>query len=152
MTCKRRFGLTVLALLLSSCAVADDAADEQPADTAAATSASAVDATGTWNMRAVPTSGSDTTSTIFQIEVANGVWTLKLPNREPIVANVTADADSFIVEAGPYESVRRAGVTVSTRSVYRINGDQVTGNTVATYQEGATTSELPLTVTGTRVR
>lgn len=148
---KRRLGLVVVAILLSSCARADDTAD-QPADTLAGTPAAAGDPNGTWNMRAQPVSGSDTTSTIFQMQVANGQWTLLLPNRDPIPGTVVADADSFIVDAGPYQSVRRQGQTVTTHAVYRITGDQLTGTTVARYQGAGADSVLHLNVTGTRVR
>lgn len=148
---KRRLGLVVVAIVLSSCAQAEDDAADQPADTTAA-AATAGDPNGTWNMRAVPTSGSDTASTIFQVEVANGNWTLKLPDREPIAVTAVTDADSFIVDAGPYQSVRRQGLTVSTHSVYRINGDQITGNTTAHYRSAGADSVLQLNVTGTRVR
>jgi hypothetical protein len=149
---KRRLGLAVAAFLVTSCTPADDTADELPADTAAAAVAPAAGADGTWDMRAVPVSGRDTTPTLFQLQVAGGTWTLMLPNREPIVAQVVADADSFIVDAGPYQSVRRQGVTVSTHSVYRVNGDQMTGSTIARYQNAGADSVLQLNTMGTRVR
>ena len=153
MSGKRRLGLVVAALLAAGCTPADDTAEELPVDTAAAaTMPAAADANGTWDMRAVPVSGSDTTATIFQLQVTNGTWTLMLPNREPIVAQVVADADSFVVDAGPYQSVRRQGVTVSTHSVYRVSGDQMTGSTVARYQNAGADSVLELRTTGTRVR
>lgn len=149
---KRRLGLVVVAVLFSSCAPADDAADQPPADSMAATAPAAGDPNGTWDVRSVPASGSDTTSTIYQIQVANGTWTLLLPNREPMTARVVADADSFIVDAGPFQSVRREGMTVSTHAVYRINGDQMTGTTTARYQTAGADSVLELATTGTRVR
>ena len=149
---RRRVGLVFVALLFASCAPADDAAEEQPADTAAMTAPAAVDANGTWDMRSVPVSGPDTTPTIFQVQVANGNWTLLLPNRDPIPATVVMDGDSIIVDAGPYESVRRAGTTVTTHSVYRVMGDQMTGNTIARYQTSGADSVLQLRSSGTRVR
>ena len=146
-----RGGPVLVAFLLASCAPADDAAEEQPADTAAMPAPGAVDASGTWDMRAVPVSG-DTTPTVFQIQVANGNWTLLLPNRDPIPATVVMEGDSIIVDAGPYQSVRRAGTTVTTHSVYRIMGDQMTGTTVARYQTSGADSVLHLTSSGTRAR
>lgn len=152
MSGKRRLGLVVAAFLAAGCTPADDTAEELPVDTAAAATApAAADANGTWDMRAVPVSG-DTTPTLFQLQVADGVWTLMLPNREPLVAQVVADADSFMVDAGPYQSVRREGVMVSTHSVYRISGDQMAGSTVARYQNAGADSVLELRMTGTRVR
>lgn len=152
MSGKRRLGLVVAAFLAAGCTPADDTTEELPVDTAAAATApAAADANGTWDMRAVPVSG-DTTPTLFQLQVADGVWTLMLPNREPLVAQVVADADSFMVDAGPYQSVRREGVMVSTHSVYRVSGDQMAGSTVARYQNAGADSVLELRTTGTRVR
>lgn len=150
---KRRLGLILLAFLLPACAPADDAAEEQAADTTTMSAAPAAgDPNGTWDMRSTPTSGTDTTATVYQLQVANGTWTLLFPNREPIVGRVVADGDSFVVDAGPYQSVRRAGMTVSTHSVYRVNGDQISGTAVARYQGAGADSVLHLTTTGTRVR
>lgn len=152
MNSRIKVGLGLVVLLLSSCApAADDAADEQPADTAAMAAPATTDATGTWNMRAVPVSG-DTMPTIFQIQVANGNWTLLLPDRDPIAATVVMDGDSIIVDAGPYNSVRRPGTTVSTHSVYRMTGDQLTGTTTAHYQTAGADSVLQLRSEGTRAR
>jgi hypothetical protein len=114
--------------------------------------APAADVNGTWDMRAVPTSGSDTTSTLYQVQAADGNWTLMLPGRDPMTVQAVTDGDSIMVNNGPYESVRRAGVMVTTSSVFRVSGDQMTGNTVARYQGAGADSVLHLTVTGTRVR
>jgi hypothetical protein len=153
---KRNLAVAVATLLMISCAKTDDAAEEQPADTAtmgaeATPAAVAGDPTGTWDMRSVPASGTDTTATTYQLKVDNGTWTLQFPNREPIAARVTADGDSFVMDAGPYSSVRRSGKMVSTHGVFRVSGDQMTGETTATYQ-GAPNDTLHLTTTGTRVK
>jgi hypothetical protein len=150
---KRSMGLiAVAAILLIGCAPSDEAAEEQPADTAAAATASAANADGTWDMRSVPVSGSDTTPTLFQMQVNGNNWTLMLPNRDPITANAVMEGDSITVVAGPYNSVRREGVQVTTHSVYRVNGDQMTGTTTARYQGAGADSVLMLNSTGTRVR
>jgi hypothetical protein len=149
---KRRTGFILAAAILAACTPADDTAEEMPADTAAAMTAPAADVNGTWDMRAVPTSGSDTTSTLYQVQAADGNWTLMLPGRDPMTVQAVTDGDSIMVNNGPYESVRRAGVMVTTSSVFRVSGDQMTGNTVARYQGAGADSVLHLTVTGTRVR
>jgi len=156
MTGTSRAGLVFAAtLLIASCGGAsDDAAQEQPADSAAmAAPAPANDLSGTWDMRATPAEGTDTTSTLFQLQIAGDSWTMLLPNRDPIPARVTTEGDSFIVDAGPYESVRRPGTQVTTHSVYRVSGDQMTGTTVATYSEsGGKQTVLNLNSSGTRVK
>jgi hypothetical protein len=101
-------------------------------------------------MRSVPETGADTTATVFQIQATADGWTLFLPDRDPIEAVVTTSGDSIIVDAGPFESVRRDGVMVSTRTVYRLEGDRLVGTTVAHYETSEADSGLSLHVEGTR--
>src|SRR5688500_1228824 len=101
---RRNLAVAVATLLMISCAQTDDAAEEQPADTAtmsaeAAPAAVAGDPSGTWDMRSVPASGTDTTATTYQLKVENGTWTLRFPNREPVVGRVTQNGDSFVMDA-----------------------------------------------------
>ncbi len=129
----------------------DEATEEQAADTVAgAATISLADISGTWNMRAVPETGADTTATISQVQATADGWTLFLADRDPIEGAVTTSGDSIIVEAGPYESVRRAGVMVRTRSAYRLEGDRLVGTTVAHYATSDADSVLRLHVEGTR--
>ena len=125
---------------------------ELPADTVAAMpTASLADFAGTWDMRSVPVSG-DTTPTVYQSVVTADGWTLMLPDRDPIEGVVTVSGDSVIVEAGPYESVRREGLMVTTRAVYRLAGDgRLTGTVDAHYVTAESDSVLTLTAEGTRV-
>lgn len=139
-------------LLLLGCESepSEDPMDELPADTvAAAPTISLADIAGTWNMRAVPESG-DTTATISQAQITADTWTLFLQDRDPIEGVVTTSGDSIIVDAGPYESVRRAGLMVTTHGVYRLEGDRLMGTTVAHYVTSDADSVLRLTVEGTR--
>jgi hypothetical protein len=130
---------------------AEEATEEQPADTVAtAATISLADIAGTWDMRAVPETGADTTATIYQIQATADGWTYYLPDRDPIEASVTPSGDSIIVNAGPFESVRREGVTVRTNSVFRLEGDRLVGTTVAHYQTSEADSVLPLHVEGTQ--
>jgi hypothetical protein len=129
----------------------EEPTEEPAADTvAAATTISLADVAGTWDMRSVPETGADTTATVFQIQATADGWTLFLPDRDPIEAVVTTSGDSIIVDAGPFESVRRDGVMVSTRTVYRLEGDRLVGTTVAHYETSEADSVLSLHVEGTR--
>jgi hypothetical protein len=147
-------GLVVAAfMLVAACSPAsDETAEDQAADTAAMMATPASDVSGTWNMRSVPESGSDTTSTLYQIQVADGVYTLLLPNRDPVTATVVTEGDSIVMNAPPFQSVRRQGMTVSTQSVLRVNGDQLEGYTIARYQGAGADSVLRLRTTGTRAQ
>jgi hypothetical protein len=130
---------------------AEEATEEPAADTvASAPTISLADVAGTWDMRAVPEAGADTTTTVYQIQARTDGWTLMLPNRDPVEAAVTTSGDSIIVEAGPFESVRRAGVMVRTHSTFRLEGDRLMGTTIAHYETSDADSVLRLHVEGTR--
>jgi glucose/arabinose dehydrogenase len=139
-------------LILSACETepAEQATEELPADTVAAEpTISLADVAGTWDMRSVPETG-DTTATVYQVEATPDGWTLMLPDRDPIEAEVTTSGDSILVVAGPYESVRRDGVRVTTHSVYRLEGERLVGTVVARYETTEADSVLRLTAEGTR--
>jgi hypothetical protein len=121
-----------------------------PADTFAAATISLADIAGTWDMRSVPVSGGDTTATIYQIQVAADGMTLMLAERDPLVGAVTTSGDSIVADFGPYESVRRAGLMVTTHTVYRLAGDRLTGTVVAHYATSEADSVLVLNSEGTR--
>lgn len=158
LTLKRstRFAICSSTVLLFGCGKSDNqAADTMGASAAAVASApaalSASDLTGKWNMRAVPVSG-DTTPTTFVLTATadNSGWTLTFPGRPPVPARVTFDGDSVSTDAGPYESVRRRGVQVRTNSVFRLEGGNLAGATVAHYTTRGADSVLNLRVSGTR--
>jgi hypothetical protein len=130
---------------------AEEATDDQAAYTvAAAPTISLADVAGTWDVRSVPESGADTTATVYQIQATADGWTFLLPDRDPIVATVTTSGDSIMTDAGPFESVRRAGTMVSTHAVFRLEGDRLVGTTVARYETSGADSVLTLHTEGTR--
>ncbi len=131
---------------------AEEPTDELPADTvAAAPTISLAEVAGTWDMRSVPVSG-DTTATLSQVVVTADGWTLLLPDRDPIEGAVTTSGDSILVDAGPYESVRRDGLMVTTHAVYRLEGDRLVGTVVAHYATTEPDSVLELRSEGTRAQ
>jgi hypothetical protein len=140
-------------LLMLGCEreAAEETTVEQAADTVAgAATISLADIAGTWDMRSVPETGADTTTTVYQVQARADGWTLLLPDREPIEADVTTSGDSIMVDAGPFESVRRAGVMVRTHSTFRLEGERLVGTTVAHYETSEADSVLRLQVEGTR--
>jgi hypothetical protein len=58
--------------------------------------------------------------------------------------------DSIVMESGPYESVLRKGVQVTTRSVQRLVDGKVVGTTTAHYATSGADSVLQLRTEGTR--
>ena len=112
--------------------------------------ASLADIAGTWDIRYVPESGDTTAVTNSRIEVTADEWTLFLADRDPVEGVVTTSGDSILVVEGPYESIRRDGSTVTTNSVYRLEGDRLVGRVVAHYPTSGADSVLVLRSEGTR--
>jgi hypothetical protein len=78
-------------------------------------------------------------------------WMQMFQGREPLPVRVTAvEGDSIMFEVGPYESVLRPGVQVSTQSVARLQDGRLVGTTMARYQTAAADSTLRVTFEATR--
>jgi hypothetical protein len=96
---------------------------------------------GTWAGKSMvgPRDSVVTTFTMTATADPDG-WMLTLPNRPQIRARiVAAGGDSVVTETGPYESVLRKGVQVTTRTTGHYKGDQMTGTFEAKYADGGTT-------------
>lgn len=75
-------------------------------------------------------------------------WTIRFPKRTAIpVRIVTMGGDSVVADAGPYASVLRASVTVTTRTITHIKGNTLSGTASAKYANG---DVLALKISGTR--
>lgn len=125
-----------------------------PAPAPTATPINLADVAGKWNMRAVPTSGSDTSATTYVLTATNNAsgWTITFPGRKPMPVQVTTAGDSIVLTAKPYSSVRRKGVQVSTTSVLRLQNGDLVGPTTGHYNVKTADSVLVLNVTGTRTK
>ena len=153
-------------VLLVGCAKADKPVDTTAAMTPApsgamtATSAGAMgpapivlaDIAGKWKFRATPVSGSDTSATEFTLTATGTTdgWKFTFANGLTVPVHVTASGDSVIEDAGPYKSVRRKGVEVTTHSAFRKVGDKLVGTTIAHYNTKGADSVLTLHSEGVR--
>jgi hypothetical protein len=109
---------------------------ETPADTVPAAPPIVLsDLEGTWNIAYELVSGG-TGLPASQVRVTPEGWTLLLPNRDPIPAEVVASGDSLMVVEGPFESVSRPGTAMTLRSVYRLDGDRLVGVVAGQYEGG----------------
>ena len=154
----RSLALSCSLALLAACA----RGEREPApDTAAvgmepvpAATISLADVAGRWDMTSTPESGPDTTTTRYVLSAMSDTagWTFTFPNRpQPVAVRVVSvDGDSIVTEAGPFESVRRKGVQVTTRSVFRKDGDRLVGSTRARYASTGADTVLVLRVEGAR--
>ena len=110
------------------------------------------DVAGKWAMRTMAEGGD---STLLTYELVIGAepssWTLNFPNRKPIPGRVvTVSGDSIVTEAGPYESLLRKGVQVTTLSVARLQDGKLVGTVTARYATSGADSVLHLRFEGSR--
>lgn len=138
-----------IVLLLAACAKSDQPpADAQPASAA---TVSLADFAGTWSMKNVLEDSAKTEIAYEIMATANPTgWMLHLPNRDPVPLSVVLDGDSVVTEAGPFESVLRPGVQVTTRTVNRLEGGRIVGRFKARYSTGGADSVSQGRVEGTR--
>lgn len=106
---------------------------------------------GAWDLTVMPEHDDSvlTTSHLVATATADG-WTMTLPGRAPVPLAVTFSGDSAMTIAPTYESVLRKGVMVSTSSVFRRNGNNLAGTTVARYTTTGPDSLLKLRSIGVR--
>jgi hypothetical protein len=138
---------------------ADTAA--KPADTSMAMAAPAPapapaavalsDFAGEWSIKATTEKGDNVVDFRLNAGADSTAWTFTFAKRKPIPVRITArGGDSLVLEAGPYESVLRKGVQVTTNNVLHLQGGKLTGTTVAHYKTNKPDSVVNLTVEGTR--
>jgi hypothetical protein len=109
------------------------------------------DIAGKWNVVAIPTTG-DTTPTKFVLDIVaspQGI-TQTYANGQVVKPTVVVAGDSIVTDAGPYPSVRRKGVKVTTHGVMRKEGDKLVGTTTAHYLTKGADSVLTLRSEATR--
>ena len=155
----RILALSCSIALLVACAKTDrEAATDTAAGTtemAPATTISLADVAGRWDVTSKPESGTDTTSTRYTLNATPEMsgWTTTFAARpgQPVATRVVSvDGDSIVTEAGPFESVRRKGVQVTTRTVLRKVGDRLIGTSRARYASTGADTVLILRTEGTR--
>jgi hypothetical protein len=143
----RRFLLICGAVGLVACSKPAD----QPAADATATPAMLMmsDLAGKWHVKAMP-ENSDSVITEYDVMVDSASATVMLPNRDPMMVQVMVSGDSVIMDSGPFESVLRKGVQVTTHGVSRLQGGELVGMTTAHYATTNADSVVTLRTQGTR--
>jgi hypothetical protein len=160
-----RIAICCCAAVLAGCAKKESASADSTSAMASSTTTSSTTTTtapapvnlaavaGKWNMRSVPMSG-DTSATTYVLTATSNTsgWTITFPGRAPIPVKVTVDGDSIMLAAGPYASVRRKGVQVTTYGVSRVQNGGMVGSTTAHYKVKSADSVLVLSTTGTKAQ
>lgn len=139
---------------------ADTAA--KPADTSMAMAAPAApapaavslnDFAGKWSMKVTNDKGEKVVTFELIASADSTGWTFNFANRKPIPVRITArGGDSIVTQAGPYESVLRKGVQVTTDNTLRLKDGKLVGTTIAHYKTTKPDSVLELHVEGTRAK
>lgn len=120
---------------LLGCYKSEDRAGGQAAATP---TLSLADVAGKWTVQSLA-ENSDSVIVTYELTATTTTegWTITLPGRDPIPLHVVPGGDSVVTHAGPFESVLRPGVTVSTESAMRPMAGMpamLEGWTVAHYQ------------------
>ena len=156
--------LCCCAAVLAGCAKKDNAAVDSTSAMASSTTTTTTpaapapinlaDVAGKWDVRAIPASGDTTPTTYVLTALATpSGWTMAFTGRKaPVPLKVTVDGDSLIVSAGPYTSVRRKGVQVTTNGAMHLQNGSLVGTTTAHYKVKTADSVLTLNMTGTRAK
>ena len=161
-----RIAFCCCAAVLAACAKKENTATTDTTSTMASSTAATTtstttapapinlaDVAGKWNMRSVPATG-DTTPTTYVLTATSGTsgWTIAFPGRKPMAVEIRTGGDSIIMDARPFQSVRRKGVQVTTNGVMRLQGGNLVGTTIAHYKVKSADSVLTLNTTGTRAK
>ncbi len=148
----RRFVILCCAAALAGCAKTENKA---PAESEAALPrpTALADVAGTWTVRGM-NERKDSTLVTYQLKATADTagWTIMFPNRPPIHARVSAVAAGVVIDAGPYESVLRKGVQVTTHAVVRLENGKLVGTTIAHYTVTTADSVRRIAMEGTRTQ
>jgi hypothetical protein len=149
--------LVVASLVVVACSKKNTqaATDSSAAAVAAAMAPKPVtlaDFAGTWSMKSW---NANRDSVLVESELMATAdttsWMLHLPNRPPMAVKIVAmGGDSVVAEVGPYDSILRKGVKVSTHTVYHLMDGKLVGTTTAHYNTKGADSVRTLPTEGTR--
>ena len=149
-----------LLLALVGCGTKEKAPEAMPAAQPAVAPAPApapppafslADAAGKWTYVAKTPTGDTVLVTAELNATADAAgWTIAFPGRKPIPMTVTVSGDSAMTKAGPYPSVLRKGVTVTTEGVVRMSGGKMVGTSTAHYSVKTADSVRALVIEATR--
>jgi len=149
----RRFSALLMATGTVACGGGEKAADDVVEVEGVPAGVALADVAGSWNLTGTPEMEPFTPTSIAYSMTATDSeygWTFTFPEQDPLDIRIIAvEGDSIVVEAGPFESVIRDGVMVSTRTVMRLEDGMLVGTFLATYETDPVET-LAGTVEGTR--
>lgn len=129
----RFLSLVLGATVLAACSKPEAPPAAEPAPPAAPTVALA-DVAGTWTVVTTPEANDSVLVTYTLVAAADPAgWTMTLPGRPTMPVTVQVSGDSVITDVGPFESVLRKGVQVSTHGAFHLVDGKLVGTTIAHY-------------------
>ena len=147
---------TVAALALSlACGKTEKAPEAAPAAAlpapAPAPTFNLAEAAGTWNYVAKSATGDTVLVKAEMTATADALgWTILLPGRPAMPVTVTVSGDSVMTMVGPYDSILRKGVKVTTEGVLHMKDGMMMGTSTAHYTVKTADSVRYLMVEATR--
>jgi hypothetical protein len=152
-----------LALLCCVAAIAACAKTEKPADTTAAAATTPpppppapapialADVAGKWNVKSMNAANDSVLiEYVLDAKADTTGWTMTFPKGKPIPMHVRPDADSIIIDAGPYPSALRKGVNVTIHGSSRLKDGKLVGTSVAHYAVKTADSVITIKTEGTK--
>jgi hypothetical protein len=150
----RYLALICCAGLLIGCGGQQEAAsDEMEGEAASMEMASLGDYAGTWQMQALTEAG-DSVLVEYEMVATDSMdgWTITFPERETMPLRVIShEGGSLVTEVGPYESLFRPDVMVTTRMTSRLENGMLVGSFMATYDTEDADSTMSGQARGTKV-
>lgn len=108
-------------------------------------------AVGTWDYLAKSATGDTVLVKAEMTATADPAgWTILLPGRPAMPIGVTVSGDSIFTHTGPYESVLRKGVQVTTDGSLRMTNGKLVGAAMAHYSVKTADSVRMLMIEATR--
>jgi hypothetical protein len=123
------------------------------AGTAEAGTVTLSDFAGTWKLHSTDEGGANPVDTELRATADTSGWTLVGPDKKTYPVRVlSVGGDSVVAESGPRPSWVRKGAQVTTRTVYRMQGDKLVGRIESRFKIGNRDSTGQRTSEGTRVK
>ncbi len=151
----KRLGWMVCVVALAACAKTETAVDTTaavPATPPPPAPIQLADVAGNWTVKGMNAAGDSTLVTYDLVATADTTgWQITFANGQKVPMRIVAVAgDSITIKAGPYASVLRRNVRVSTDGVFRLQHGMLMGTTVAHYNVKTADSVVTLKTEGTR--
>jgi hypothetical protein len=159
----RLFALIGCAAIVAGCTKAEDrsvgaagSTDTAPASADATAGTGAISLSslaGTWKVHSTDENGGRPVDTELRATADTTGWTMTGPDKKAHPVRVLAvGGDSLVIESGPRPSYLQKGAMVTTRTVYRLEGDKLMGKTEAHVKMGGRDSVAQRINEATRVQ